>query len=178
MNTNSILGIPRAQDIGTNSTSGSSGSSSSSSSQGSSLQELGPNAFITLLTAQLQAQDPLNPMDPNQMVNELTSMNTLQEMIQVRQDLDGLAAAAGVSTDGSSGPTGSNDNAGSGTQATSGSGSGADAVAALLNNAGTPQSVSGSQPVASAAVSSGLAAMLNSMVSHAQPATGTQANSR
>lgn len=55
---------------------------------------LGPDAFITLLTAQLQAQDPLNPMDPNQMVDELTSMNTLQETIQMRTDLDGILAAA------------------------------------------------------------------------------------
>lgn len=53
--------------------------------------DLGPNAFITLLTAQLQAQNPLNPMDPNQMVSELTSMNTLQEIIQIRQDMDSLA---------------------------------------------------------------------------------------
>jgi len=47
--------------------------------------------LITLLTAQLQAQNPLNPMDPNQMVTELTSMNTLQEIIQIRQDMDSLA---------------------------------------------------------------------------------------
>src|ERR1700722_2710021 len=54
---------------------------------------LGPNSFITLLTAQLQAQDPLNPMDPNQMVDELTNMNTLQQTIQMRQDLDALLAS-------------------------------------------------------------------------------------
>jgi flagellar basal-body rod modification protein FlgD len=55
---------------------------------------LGPNSFITLLTAQLQAQDPLNPMDPNQMVDELTNMNTLQQTIQMRQDLDALLASS------------------------------------------------------------------------------------
>jgi flagellar basal-body rod modification protein FlgD len=59
---------------------------------------LGPNSFITLLTAQLQAQDPLNPMDPNQMVNELTNMNTLQQTIQMRQDLDALLASASGTT--------------------------------------------------------------------------------
>ena len=67
--------------------------SASSSARATSVSELGPNAFITLLTAQLQAQDPLNPMDPNQMVNELTSMNTLQETIQIRQDMDSLVAS-------------------------------------------------------------------------------------
>jgi flagellar basal-body rod modification protein FlgD len=68
-------------------------SPSSTSSTSAADNVLGPDAFITLLTAQLQAQDPLNPMDPNQMVDELTSMNTLQETIQMRQDLDALVAA-------------------------------------------------------------------------------------
>jgi hypothetical protein len=63
----------------------------SSTPKAASPADLGPNAFITLLTAQLQAQNPLNPMDPNQMVSELTSMNTLQEIIQIRQDMDSLA---------------------------------------------------------------------------------------
>jgi flagellar basal-body rod modification protein FlgD len=77
---------------------------SSPSSSTNSLNELGPNAFITLLTTQLQAQDPLNPMDPSQMVSELTSMNTLQETIQIRQDLDKLATASqGSSGNGSTG---------------------------------------------------------------------------
>ncbi len=68
--------------------------SGSAAASAASLSELGPNAFITLLTAQLQAQDPLNPMDPNQMVDELTSMNTLQETIQIRQDMDTLVASS------------------------------------------------------------------------------------
>ena len=76
-----------------------------SSSSTAPSNTLGPNAFITLLTAQLQSQDPLNPMDPNQMVDELTSMNTLQQIIQMRQDLDtlvgtGQSAANGGSTNG------------------------------------------------------------------------------
>ena len=63
-------------------------------SQASPSNELTANSFITLLTTQLQAQDPLNPLDPNQMVNELTTMNTLQQIMQIRQDLDALLAAA------------------------------------------------------------------------------------
>lgn len=49
--------------------------------------QLGPNSFITLLTAQLKAQDPLNPMDPTQMVNQLTQINSLQQLIQIQTDL-------------------------------------------------------------------------------------------
>jgi len=63
-------------------------------SQASPSSELTANSFITLLTTQLQAQDPLNPLDPNQMVNELTTMNTLQQIMQIRQDLDALLAVA------------------------------------------------------------------------------------
>ena len=59
--------------------------SSSNSSSGSN--DLNPNSFITLLTAQLQAQDPLNPMDPSQMVDQLTEVNSLQQLIQIQSDL-------------------------------------------------------------------------------------------
>lgn len=69
-------------------------SSASSTSQQAPSNELTANSFITLLTAQLQAQDPLNPLDPNQMVNELTSMNTLQQIIQIREDLDAMLGTA------------------------------------------------------------------------------------
>ena len=87
--------------------------SSDSSAQQPAHNELNANSFITLLTTQLQAQDPLNPLDPNQMVNELTTMNTLQELIQIRQDMDTLVSAAQTGSEGAG-------NAGSG----SGSGSG------------------------------------------------------
>jgi flagellar basal-body rod modification protein FlgD len=57
------------------------------SSSTDSNNTLGPNSFITLLTAQLQAQDPLNPMDPSQMVDQLTQINSLQQLIQIQSDL-------------------------------------------------------------------------------------------
>ena len=67
--------------------------STSSSSQPTASNTLGPNSFITLLTAQLQAQDPLSPMDPDQMVNELTSINSLQQLVQIKADMDTLIGA-------------------------------------------------------------------------------------
>lgn len=65
-----------------------------SSGGNTSSNTLDADSFITLLTTQLQAQDPLNPLDPNQMVDELTSMNTLQQIIQMREDLDAMLGAA------------------------------------------------------------------------------------
>ena len=59
----------------------------SSSTTANANNQLGPNSFITLLTAQLRAQDPLNPMDPSQMVNQLTQINSLQQLIQIQTDL-------------------------------------------------------------------------------------------
>src|SRR5271168_3227084 len=94
-------------------TAASSASSTSSSAQSAASNVLGPNAFITLLTAQLQAQDPLNPLDPNQMVDELTSMNTLQETIQIRQDMDTLVAATQGSPSGTTGGSGAGGTGGS-----------------------------------------------------------------
>lgn len=52
-------------------------------------QELGGNAFMTLLVAQLQAQDPFQPMDPTAMVGQLVQFNSLNELIQIRQSLQG-----------------------------------------------------------------------------------------
>lgn len=75
--------------------------SASDSAKPPSPNELDPNSFITLLTTQLQAQDPLNPLSPDQMVSELTSMNTLQQLIQIRQGIDSLVAAAGAAGDSS-----------------------------------------------------------------------------
>jgi len=45
------------------------------------------NDFMSLLTAQLQAQDPLNPLDPTQFVNQLVQFNTLDQLVQIRQIL-------------------------------------------------------------------------------------------
>ncbi len=91
-----------------NTTSTSGTTSSSSSTQSAPSNTLGPDSFITLLTAQLQAQDPLSPMDPNQMVNELTSINTLQQIVQIRTDMDALVSAIqpGQSGTGSGATTG------------------------------------------------------------------------
>jgi flagellar basal-body rod modification protein FlgD len=97
-------------------------SGGSSSSNPAPSNQLNPNAFITLLTTQLQAQDPLNPLDPNQLVDELTNMNSFEQLLQIRQDLDALvgAAQAGPST-------------GSGTGAGSGAGTGSSSAAAAAS---------------------------------------------
>src|SRR5271157_735980 len=93
---NNISAIPDAASgmmaANANATTGSSSGSSTTSSP----SELNANSFITLLTAQLQAQDPLNPMDPNQMMGELVSLNSLQQLMAIKQDLDNLGGATPI----------------------------------------------------------------------------------
>ena len=57
------------------------------------------DTFMQLLVAQLQNQSPLDPVDPNQFVNQLVQFNTLNEVIGIRQILQ---QSAGTSTSGSS----------------------------------------------------------------------------
>jgi len=52
------------------------------------------NLFITLLTAELQAQDPTNPMSPEDMVSQLTEVSSLQQLISINQTLTSLAGTA------------------------------------------------------------------------------------
>lgn len=64
---------------------------SSTSSSTTSTPLGNPNLFISLLTAQLQAQDPLNPMSPQDMVNQLTQVSSLQQLISINQTLTNLS---------------------------------------------------------------------------------------
>jgi flagellar basal-body rod modification protein FlgD len=50
--------------------------------------------FLKLLIAQLKTQDPTSPMDPTQMVGQMLSMNQLNELIQIRQLLQGVTTPA------------------------------------------------------------------------------------
>jgi flagellar basal-body rod modification protein FlgD len=52
-----------------------------------------PNLFIALLTAQLKAQDPLNPLSPQDMVNQLTQVSSLQQLITINQTLKNMSTA-------------------------------------------------------------------------------------
>lgn len=59
-------------------TSSTSSTSSTTSSDASLTSQLGPTAFLQLLTTQLSNQDPLNPMDDTQSVSQLAQFSALQ----------------------------------------------------------------------------------------------------
>jgi flagellar basal-body rod modification protein FlgD len=71
----SALPITKLINNGTTTT----GSSSSSTSQDAAItSQLGPSAFLQLLTTQMSNQDPLNPMDDTQSVSQLAQFSALQ----------------------------------------------------------------------------------------------------
>jgi len=54
---------------------------------------LGENAFLQLLTAQLQNQDPTQPVDNQQFVAQLAQFSTLEQMQNVSSNLNSLLLA-------------------------------------------------------------------------------------
>lgn len=53
---------------------------------------LGQNDFLTLMLAQLQSQDPLNPMDNGEFVAQLAQFSTVSGIEKVNTTLEGLGS--------------------------------------------------------------------------------------
>ena len=55
------------------------------------------NAFLRLLIAQLQNQDPLNPVDSTEYMAQLAQFSAVEQSIQVNQKLDTLLTSSALS---------------------------------------------------------------------------------
>ena len=72
------------------------GSGSSTSSVNSALSNTMSQAdFLKLMTAQLQAQDPTNPVDNSQFVSQMAQFSQLSATQQLDTDLQSLASSVG-----------------------------------------------------------------------------------
>jgi flagellar basal-body rod modification protein FlgD len=71
---------------------GASGASASASTDPSQDPNATKQEFISLLVAQLQNQDPTNPTDGTQFLSQLTEINSLEQLLEIRQDLDTLSS--------------------------------------------------------------------------------------
>ena len=75
-------------------TSGSTGSDSSDDSSAT----ISANDFLTLLVTEMQNQDPTADTDPNEYINQLVEVNSLEQLIDINQtlstDLGGTATAS------------------------------------------------------------------------------------
>jgi flagellar basal-body rod modification protein FlgD len=72
-------------------------SSPSSSSSSTSTAAITANDFLQLLVTELQNQDPTADTDPNEYVNQLVQVNSLQQQIQMNQTMDGGPTLTGSS---------------------------------------------------------------------------------
>jgi flagellar basal-body rod modification protein FlgD len=84
MITNSIQGAgifqPQSADTSSNSQPASAGIDTLANEQ----------TFLKLLVAQIRNQDPLQPQDGTQFVAQLAQFSSLEQQIQMRQDLDAI----------------------------------------------------------------------------------------
>jgi flagellar basal-body rod modification protein FlgD len=55
---------------------------------------LGQEQFLTLLVAQLQNQDPLNPADPTEFTAQLAQYSQLEQLFNLNDSMDQLTAAS------------------------------------------------------------------------------------
>lgn len=75
------------------------GSTGSSASGSGNSATISANDFLTLLVTEMQNQDPTQATDPNQYINQLVNVNSLEQLISINQN---LSTVLGVPTSGAS----------------------------------------------------------------------------
>ena len=76
--------------------------SSSATGTGANAATITSNDFLTLLVTEMKNQDPTAATDPNEYINQLVQVNSLQQLISINETL--LADSQGLTAD----QTGSN----------------------------------------------------------------------
>ncbi len=108
------------------------------------------NDFLTLLVTEMQNQDPTADTDPNEYINQLVQVNSLEQLIDINQTLSGDVG---------------------GTSSGSGSGSGSSTqVAAAPNDAGATSPLTAGSAQAGRAGNAATAATSTAGSSHVQQA--------
>jgi len=74
------------------STSGTDGTANTSSAT------ISANDFLTLLVTEMQNQDPTANTDPNEYINQLVNVNSLEQLISINQTLSSETAGTGSGT--------------------------------------------------------------------------------
>ena len=92
-------------------------STAQSTSTGLQPQQITMSDFMTLLSAQLQGQDPTNPVDPTTFVTQLAQFTELDQVTQIESLLQNYFSSTtpgATPSTGSAAPTATNPSAGSG----------------------------------------------------------------
>jgi flagellar basal-body rod modification protein FlgD len=86
-------------------TSASATDSSSTSNSSSDSSTISANDFLTLLVTEMQNQDPTADTDPNEYINQLVQVNSLEQLININQTLTtDLGGTPTTTTSGNSTP--------------------------------------------------------------------------
>lgn len=84
----------------------------STSATGNSPGVITSNDFLDLLVTEMKNQDPTATTDPNEYINQLVNVNSLEQLISINQEL-GMALTGGSGSSGTTGGTGSSGSTGS-----------------------------------------------------------------
>lgn len=68
---------------------------SSSSSSNANTSTITANDFLQLLVTEMKNQDPTSNTDPNEYINQLVGVNSLEQLVQINQDLGGGSSSTG-----------------------------------------------------------------------------------
>lgn len=91
----SLRGNAATQTDGSGGANGAGGTNSGSSGSAT----ISANDFLTLLVTEMQNQDPTAQTDPNEYINQLVNVNSLEQLIDINQTLDtGLGVTQGNSS--------------------------------------------------------------------------------
>jgi len=75
--------------------------SSGTSTSSSDSDTISSSDFLTLLVTEMKNQDPTSATDPNQYINQLVNVNSLQQLIQINQTLTADSTQTVAQTTGS-----------------------------------------------------------------------------
>ena len=60
---------------------------------------LGQEDFLRMLLTQIEHQDPLEPQDPTEFTAQLAQFTTLEQLVAIREGIDGLGASTATASD-------------------------------------------------------------------------------
>ena len=92
--------VPMASPAAAASGSGATNASNGSGSAGGDSATISANDFLTLLVTEMQNQDPTANTDPNQYINQLVQVNSLEQLIDINQTLTADSTPVTTATNG------------------------------------------------------------------------------
>lgn len=75
---------------------GATGTDTTGNAAKSTTPSIGKDEFLKLLVAQLQNQDPTNPLKNEEFVAQLATFSSLEQLVAIREGVDKLAKPTGA----------------------------------------------------------------------------------